>query len=149
AARFAIAQADALRARGLDVLLILDSLARYASALREIAVSANESVGRGGYPPSVFSDLANFVEGAGASQAGSVTLLATVLSDGDDRDPISDAARSLLDGHIELSAALARKGRYPAIDVCAGASRTMSAVVSARHLDDAAVVKAAIGSLQS
>ncbi|HEV3154328.1 MAG TPA: ATP-binding cassette domain-containing protein [Candidatus Baltobacteraceae bacterium] len=149
AARFAMAQADALRARGLDVLLIVDSLARYANALREIAVAANESVGRGGYPPSVFSDLASFVEGAGASRAGSVTLVATVLSDGDDRDPVSDAARSLLDGHLELTAPLARKGRYPAIDVCAGTSRTMSAVVSARHLDDAAVVKAAVSSLQA
>ncbi len=128
AAVVAAAHASALRERGLHVLLVLDSLARAASAWRELAVAAGESVGRGGYPPSVFAELARLVEVAGATHAGSITLIASVLGDGDDRDPISDAARSLLDGHVALSASLAQAGRFPAIDVLSSASRTMALV---------------------
>lgn len=141
AARIAMAQAHVLRARGLHVLLIVDSLARFASALREIALASGEPVGRGGYPPSVFADLARYVEVAGRAERGSITLIATVLSDGDERDPVSDAARSLLDGHVQLSVALARAGRYPAIDVPASASRTMTQVVAAGHLHDAQLLR--------
>ena len=110
AAAVAIAQARALCDRGLHVLFVLDSLARVAAAAREIAVAAGESVGRGGYPPSVFATLARYVECAGALRCGSVTLVATVLSDGDERDPVSEAARSLLDGHI-AAFVRARTGR--------------------------------------
>ena len=147
AARVAMAQADALRSRGLHVLLILDSLARFAAALREIAVAAGESVGRGGYPPAVFAELARLVEVAGATARGSITLVATVLSDGDERDPVSEAARSLLDGHIALSPKLAQSGRFPAIDVLASTSRTMSQVVDDSHETDARLVRRALSAL--
>lgn len=147
AARLAIAQAHALRSRGLHVLLILDSVARYAGALREVALARGETAGRAGYPPGVFAQLAASLEVAGAMNGGSITLVATVLSDGDERDPVSDAARSLLDGHIQLSSSLAAAGRFPAIDVPLSASRTMNEVVSARHRGDAALVHAALASL--
>ncbi|MDE2481657.1 MAG: hypothetical protein KGN02_05670 [bacterium] len=147
AAALALAQARALAARGLHVLLVLDSLARYAAALREIALAAGESVGRGGYPASVFAALARTLEGAGAFTHGSVTLVATVLSDGDERDPISDAARSLLDGHLELSASLAHAGRFPAIDPLASVSRTMARVVTAKHGAAARLARQALAAL--
>ncbi len=147
AARAAMAQAHILRSRGLNVLLILDSLARFAAALREIAIASGEAVGRGGYPPGVFADLAGYVEIAGATHSGSITLVATVLSDGDERDPVSDCARSLLDGHIQLSSAVANAGRYPAIDVEASASRTMDSVVNERHREDAQTVRGALATL--
>jgi ATP synthase in type III secretion protein N len=133
AARVAVAHARALRERGLHVLLVLDSLARVAAALREVAVGAGESAGRGGYPPSVIAELARLIEVAGVVSAGSITMVATVLSDGDDRDPVSEAARSLLDGHIALSLSLAQAGRFPAIDVLASTSRTMEMVTSDAH----------------
>ncbi len=147
AARVAMAQADTLRSRGLHVLFILDSLARFAAALREIALASGESPGRGGYPPSVFAELARLLEVAGAAERGSITLLATVLSDGDERDPVSEAARSLLDGHVALSATLAQAGRFPAIDVPLSVSRTMSDVAGPNHEDDARVVREALALL--
>jgi type III secretion protein N (ATPase) len=147
AAHVAMAQAAALRSRGLHVLMILDSLARYATALREIALAAGEPVGRGAYPASVFAELARYVEIAGAACGGSITLAASVLSDGDDRDPVSDSARSLLDGHIQLSNRLACSGRFPAIDVPASTSRTMDAVVSEAHAQAARVVRRALAVL--
>lgn len=147
AARVAMAQAAALRSLGLHVLLVIDSLARFAAALREIALASGESAGRGGYPPSVFADLAAFTEVAGTTARGSITTVATVLSDGDERDPVSESARSLLDGHLHLSAALARNGHYPAVDIGASVSRTMSQVASPAHLRDAAEVRTAITSL--
>lgn len=148
AAELALAQARHLRARGLHVLLLLDSLARYANAQRELRTALGESVGRGGYPPAVWSATARFLECAGTAAQGSITLLATVLSDGDDeREPLADAARSLLDGHIVLSSAIARAGRFPAVDVLASASRTMSDVVSSAHLRDAATVRGALALL--
>jgi FliI/YscN family ATPase len=147
AARVGMAQAHVLRSNGLHVLLVLDSLARLAAALREVALASGEPRGRGGYPPSVVADLARYVEVAGASSSGSITLVATVLSDGDERDPVSEAARSLLDGHIQLSAALAHAGCYPAIDILTSASRTMEAVTSEQHRSDAHVVRRAIAAL--
>jgi ATP synthase in type III secretion protein N len=148
AASVAMAQAGSLAARGLHVLVLLDSLARTASAMRELALAIGEPVGRGGYPASVFADLARLVERAGSFECGSVTLVATVLSDGDDRDPVSDAARSLLDGHVQLSQALAAAGRFPAIDVAASASRTMGAVAGPEHLDQAATLRGALALLE-
>jgi FliI/YscN family ATPase len=148
AAQLAFVQADALRHRGLHVLVVLDSLARTAAALREVAVARNESTGRAGYPPSVFADLARMLEVAGSVSLGSITLIATVLSDGDERDPVSDAARSLLDGHIALSSSLAQFGRFPAIDVLQSTSRTMSLVATPEHLAHARRVRRALGLLK-
>jgi FliI/YscN family ATPase len=147
AARVAFAQAHALRSRGLHVLLVLDSLARAAMALRELALAGGEPPGRGGYPPSVFAQLARLVEIAGATANGTMTLVSTVLDDGDERDPVSDAARSLLDGHIQLSAALVRAGRFPAVDVPSSASRTMDAVVPPEHARAARAVRSAVSLL--
>ncbi|MGA7355749.1 MAG: hypothetical protein WBW76_10005 [Candidatus Cybelea sp.] len=147
AAHVAVAHAGALRERGLDVLLVLDSLARVAAALREIGVAAGESTGRGGYPPSVFAELAKLVEVAGALHDGSMTLIATVIHDGDDRDPVSEAVRSLLDGHIVLSARLAQGGRFPAVDVLASTSRTMESVTDESHRQAAQTLRQALASL--
>ncbi len=147
ACRVAVAHARALRDRGLDVVLIVDSLARAAAALREIRVAAGESTGRGGFPPSVFAELARLVEVAGQLHAGSITLFATVLSDGDDRDPVSEAARSLLDGHIALSTPLAHSSRFPAVDVLHSASRTMPDVADEGHLRAARRLRRAIALL--
>lgn len=148
AAGVALAAAQTLRDRGLHVLLVLDSLARYANALRELRTSLGEPVGRGGYPAAVWAQTARYLEGAGNAARGSITLLATVLSDGsDEREPLADAARSLLDGHVVLSGELARAGRFPAIDVLASASRTMRDVVAADHERDAAAVRAALARL--
>jgi ATP synthase in type III secretion protein N len=144
AAHVAVAQAGALRERGLDVLLVLDSLARVAAALREIGVAVGESTGRGGYPPSVFAEMARLVEVAGALRDGSITLIGTVVDDGGDRDPVSDAARSLLDGHIALSARLAEAGRFPAVHVLASTSRTMEAVATAPHMRAARRLRSAL-----
>jgi type III secretion protein N (ATPase) len=147
AANVAMAQANRLRSRGLHVLLILDSLARFANAAREIALAGGEAAGRGGYPPSVFAQLAQLVEVAGATKRGSITLVASVLSDGDERDPVSEAARSLLDGHIALSPKLAQAGRFPAIDLVASTSRTMNHVVDEAHQTDAQLVRLALAAL--
>jgi ATP synthase in type III secretion protein N len=148
AAELSMAHAWALATRGLHVLVLLDSLARYAQALREIAVCTGESVGRGGYPPSVFARMAQLVERAGAFGGGSVTMLATVLNDGEDHDPVSECARSLLDGHLQLSPRLAEVGHFPAIDVLTSASRTMDEVVGPKHLRAAGVVRAALAALE-
>ena len=148
AADVAMAQARALCDRGLHVVLVVDSLARYAAALREQRVALGEPVGRGGYSPMVWAELARYLECAGNASRGSITLLATVLSDGaDDREPLSDAARSLLDGHIVLSSALAHAGHYPAIDILASTSRTMHDVVTPDHERSALAVRGALALL--
>jgi FliI/YscN family ATPase len=150
AAHVALAQASQLRWRGLNVLVVLDSLARFALAAREIALKNGEAVGRGGYPPSVFAEMTRLLERGGNVDGGSVTLIATVLSDGaDEREPLSDAARSALDGHITLSAKLARSGLFPAIDVAASASRTMNGAVTAEHRRAANIVRRAVAHLES
>ncbi|MGH7708695.1 MAG: EscN/YscN/HrcN family type III secretion system ATPase [Vulcanimicrobiaceae bacterium] len=148
AAELAMLQAEALRSAGGDAVLILDSLARYVAALREQRVALGEPVGRGGYPPAVFAELARYLERGGPTRDGSITIVATVLADGgDEREPLSDAARSLLDGHVALSPELARAGRFPAIDVLASASRTMPHIVGGEHRTAAAVVRAALAVL--
>jgi FliI/YscN family ATPase len=148
AAEVAFAQADALRARGLHVLLVVDSLARVAGAARELALAAGEPAGRGGYPPSVFGLVARLLERAGAVGRGSVTLVATVLSDGpDEHDPVSEAARAALDGHLVLSERLARAGRFPAVDVARSASRTLAEAAAPEHAAAARVVRAAVAAL--
>ncbi|HTD34663.1 MAG TPA: EscN/YscN/HrcN family type III secretion system ATPase, partial [Candidatus Elarobacter sp.] len=148
AAEVAFAQACALRARGLDVLLVVDSLARIAAAAREVALAAGEPAGRGGYPPSVFASLARLLERAGPTARGSVTLVATVLSDGpDEHDPVSEAARAALDGHLVLAARLARAGRFPAIDLVRSTSRTLADVATPEHAEAARIVRAAVAAL--
>ena len=150
AADLAFAQAEALRARGLHVLLVLDSLARVAGAARDVALAAGESAGRGGYPPSVVGRQARLLERAGATATGSVTLVATVLAEGlVDSDPIADAARAALDGHIVLAARLAASGWFPAIDICASASRTFPDVASVRHRRGAVLLRGAIAALDA
>ncbi len=148
AAEIALAQANSLRERGMHVLLLVDSLARYAGALRERANALGEPVGRGGYPPSVWSEFGRYLEAGGNSRTGSITLVASVLADGDDeRDPVCVAARAALDGHVVLSAALARAGRFPSIDVVASVSRTMDAVIDDAHRAEATIVREALALL--
>jgi FliI/YscN family ATPase len=149
AAEAAFAQADALARRGLHVVLILDSLARVAAAAREVALAAGEPAGRGGYPPSAFALLARLLERAGNFATGSITLIATVLSDGaDEREPVSDACRAALDGHIALSPRLAQAGRFPAIDLPASASRTIGEVADPAHLRGARALREAVARLE-
>ena len=148
AAEVAFAQADALRARGLDVLLVVDSLARICAAAREVLLGLGEPAGRGGYPPGVFALLARLLERAGAFGSGSVTLVASVLSDGpDEHDPVSEAARAALDGHLVLSERLARAGQFPAVDVARSASRTLAEVAAPAHAEAARVLRAAVAAL--
>lgn len=139
-AAYATAIAEHFRDRGQHVLLLMDSLTRYAMAAREIALAIGEPPATKGYPPSVFARLPQLVERGGnaAAGGGSVTGFYTVLTEGDDpQDPIADAARAILDGHIVLSRRLAEAGHYPAIDVEASISRVMPAVSSPEQLEAA------------
>ncbi len=135
-ASYATAIAEHFRDRGQHVLLLMDSLTRYAMAQREIALAIGEPPATKGYPPSCFAKLPQLVErsGNGLHGVGSITAFYTVLSEGDDQqDPIADAARGILDGHIVLSRELAEGGHYPAIDVERSISRVMTAVTSREH----------------
>ncbi len=126
--------AESFRDVGLDVLLLMDSLTRFAMAQREVGLSAGEPPATRGYPPSVFGLLPRLLERAGASERGSITGLYTVLVEGDDLlDPIGDAARSILDGHIVLSRVLATSGHFPSIDVLESISRVAPAITNAEQ----------------
>lgn len=140
AAMRATAIAEEMRSRGLNVLLLIDSLTRVAHAQREIGLSLGEPPTAKGYPPSALGMIPRLVERAGidAETGGSITALYTVLADGDELDdPIVDTARAIVDGHIILSRSLAEAGVYPAIDIARSLSRTMVDVVGSAHLDAA------------
>ncbi|WP_270171861.1 flagellar protein export ATPase FliI [Paenibacillus sp. SYP-B4298] len=141
--------AEYFRDRGLNVMLMMDSVTRYAMALREVGLAIGEPPATRGYTPSVFAELPKLLERAGTGPKGSITAFYTVLVDGDDmNEPIADAVRGILDGHIVLSRALAHKGHFPAIDVLQSVSRVMKEIVDEEHQDAANELKSLLATFR-
>jgi type III secretion protein N (ATPase) len=135
AAYVGTAIAEYFRDQGMSVILMMDSVTRFARAIREVGLAAGEPPARAGYTPSVFSTLPKLLERSGRSEIGSITAFYTILVAGDDmNEPVADETRSILDGHLILSAELARQYHYPAIDVLSSASRVMTSIVPKEHL---------------
>jgi len=142
ATEYAMRIAEYYSSKGKDVVMLFDSLTRYAHALREVGLAAGEPPTMKGYPPSVFTKIPQLVERSGNTKNGSVTSVFTVLMDGDDEnDPVVDSARAILDGHIMLSRKIASRGQFPAIDIAGSVSRCMSDVVDAASFEKSLKVK--------
>ena len=149
AAKTATAIAEYFRDQGKDVLLMMDSLTRFSMAQREIGLASGEPPVSRGYTPSVYTEMPKLLERAGNSDKGSITGLYTVLVDGDDfNEPISDTARSILDGHIMLSRKMAHKNHYPAIDILQSISRIMNQVITDDHKEAAGRLKNVLATYQ-
>jgi type III secretion protein N (ATPase) len=138
AAQVATAYAEHFRDRGARVLLLVDSVTRFARAQREVGLAAGEPPVRRGYPPSVFAMLPRLLERSGQSAIGSITAIYAVLVEGGDMDePIADEVRGILDGHVVLDRAVAARGRYPAVDVTTSLSRVMDSIATPEHKEAA------------
>ena len=149
AAFTATALAEGFRRKGQRVLLLIDSLTRFARAQREIGLAAGEPLGRGGLPPSVYSLLPRLVERAGVTREGVITAIYTVLIEQDSMsDPVADEVRSLLDGHIVLSRKLAERGHYPAVDILASLSRILSNVAEPAHIQAGTALRRLLSAYQ-